>query len=302
MIRKIVLGIGFSVSCIPLVLSYNHPELTAKTVNSILNHSDFKLMGADFPLVLVHNGSEPKHKEFLLKSFPSVDHVVIETNRGYSGGANFGISYIINKYSNLTPWILFITNDCELIEWPKLKVDQEKGLLVPWIWSRKSDRIDSIGGKVNLTKGIPSHLRNTDEFKMLVNTPLRNQLPYIPGSAFLIHQDIFIQLNGFDESLGTYWEDIDLSIRAYKGGINLGDIKTFQVRHKIGKTCHKDSHYTTYLYQRNRKWVSRKYVEGLGSRIKLEWSLWTSWLKLSFKLLKSSRYADIKKLAKGILE
>lgn len=287
---------------ISVILSYNHPNLTKKAISSVIFKSSQHHHSSPMPLILIHNGSEPKNVELLKSEFPFVDHLVLPVNKGFSGGSNAGFRYAFEKYFSITPWILFLTNDCEIETWPAPLPHYPPALLAPWIWARKTNRIDSVGGKINLKTGVPSHLKSEEEFQKLITNSFNNEKPYIPGSAFLIHRDLFYHLQGFDEALETYWEDIDLSLRVTQLGFHMGVYSSFQVRHKIGKTCHKHSHYTTYLYQRNRHWVSRKYVQGVGSRIRLELNLWLSWLKLSFRLLVNQRYSDIYKLWKGILE
>lgn len=290
-------------SLLPILISYNHPEHTESAVRSILQHDEYNENAHKCPLVLIHNGSEKKHIEQLRRTFPQIDHYELQQNKGYTGGANAGINYAIQKYNENAIWILFLTNDCLLESWPDMNQVSNPAFLAPWVSMRKSEKIDSIGGRLNLITGKPSHLkRNIDFHALLQNKSHPNELPYIPGSAFLIHNSIFSALKGFDESLHTYWEDIDFSIRAHKSQFTLGELSSFKVRHKIGKTCHKDSHYTTYLYQRNRHRVCRKYSQGIYSRCLLEFYLWTSWIHLGFKLLLKNRTKDFKKLIKGILD
>src|SRR5690606_2360973 len=74
---------------------------------------------------------------------------------------------------------------------------------------------------------------------------------YIPGTTFLAHQSAFEKVGGFDESLHTYWEDVDLSVRANRAGIHLGVAPQWEFLHKVGKTCHKDPFYTRHLFHRN---------------------------------------------------
>lgn len=287
---------------IPIILSYNHPELTALAVNSVLSNSAFTLNFSPSSLILIHNGSEKKHLNFLVEKFPQIDHFIIEKNKGFSGGANAGLKYLFKKADNRAHWALFLTNDCELINWPILPKNQTPSLLAPIIWGRKANQIDSVGGTIHLAKGQARHLKSEREFYSALIEKNKNISVYIPGSAFLIHSQIFSKLHGFNETLNTYWEDIDLSLRANNIGITLGVIPSFQVKHKIGKTCHKKSYYTTYLYQRNRHWISRAYVKGLKGKFMLEIHLWGSWVALGFRLLKLQRYSDLLKLIKGIFE
>ncbi len=59
-----------------------------------------------------------------------------------------------------------------------------------------------------------------------------------------------------DESLHTYWEDVDYSARTYLKGYKIGVIKDLKILHRVGKTCHQKPFYTTFLFQRNKRIVS----------------------------------------------
>lgn len=248
-----------------LVLSFNHPEITSKTLNSVLQFCQ----PAD--ILLVHNGSLPQHQLKLEKQFPEIEHLKLSENKGFSGGANTGLQYLFQKG---TDWILFLTNDCQLIALGH--APESPSLSAPLIWRRKKGQIDSLGGKLNLSKAELRHCRDAKDFYLQEG----QNLSYIPGTAFWIHRDIF-QASQFDESLGTYWEDVDLSLRLAKAGHKLDLSPLTEVIHAVGKTCHKDMHYTTYLYQRNRKWVCLKHSQG---SLVVRKNLLQSWMKTGFKL------------------
>lgn len=227
-----------SVNFCILILSFNHPQLTERCVRSALQfHKN---------IFLVHNGSRPENVESLRQAFPEITHIVLADNRGYSGGANHGIRLALQKYD----WVLFLTNDCELIK--PVRAPEERGWVAPLIWRRKVGRIDSLGGVVNLKNGEAQHWRKSDSF---VQSHSQKHF-YIPGSAFWIDQESWAKLGGFHEPLGTYWEDIELSLRAPHLNVKLLQDPGTEILHRVGKTCHKHRHYTTYLYQRNRFIVS----------------------------------------------
>lgn len=283
-----------------VLLSYNHPQLTFNAAKSI--EEKFKDQGHP-PLILVHNGSEEKHVTYLKDSLKNFDHLILPQNTGYSGGANAGILYAIQKHSSSgRPWALFITNDCEVIEFPTTIAVEDKQFLAPIIWARNSNKIDSMGGLVDLEKGHLSHIKCMDFFEQVNNRASRNRKTYIPGTAFAIWADTFVNLGGFNELLHTYWEDVDLSLRAHQKKIQLGIIENWQIKHKIGKTCHKKSFYTTYLYQRNRRIICRFWATGSYTRLKLEFFLFISWIKLVFNFSKARKYENIKELWKAIFE
>lgn len=244
-----------------LILSYNHPDLTTRCLESILrvcSNSDNQVHPD--AIILVHNGSEKKHREVLINRFPQIQHFEIENNAGYANGVNQSLRFAFKDFDR----ILFFTNDTELVELPK-ELPRERGLFAPLIYFRKLEKIDSLGGFFypNLAKLV--HIKNEKDFSAyFANTTskvsLRRKIPYVPGSAFLIDRDIFIRMKGMDESLHTYWEDVDFSVRCFLNGENVGVIKDWKLLHRVGKTCHQKPFYTTYLYQRNRRIVSFRYA------------------------------------------
>lgn len=227
--------------CIVL-LSFNHPEITKKAILSSLK---FRM-----PIIVVHNGSLPKHVDNIKSSIHDelLIHLVFNNNTGFSGGANRGLKYVfeVEKYD----WVLFITNDVELVNFPDF--DLSPGLYAPLIYFRKLNKIDSLGGFFDPKFGKLSHNKSFE-------ADITRKYFYIPGTAFLIHKSIFLNIGGFDELLHTYWEDVDFSMRVFLANQKLGIVKEIQLLHRVGKTCHDNPMYTTYLFQRNRKKISLRY-------------------------------------------
>lgn len=214
------------------VLSFNHPELTAKCLKSVLLHATPE------NVFLTHNGSLQKHVDRLKSEFPDIIHIDISQNKGFSGGANVAIATAIQKFET----VLFLTNDTEAIELPPTAPKDFSSIK---LLRRNSEEIDSVMGALNPRTGKLKHLKKLSDHN-------KRELTYIPGTAFWINQDAFEKLEGFDERFHTYWEDVDFSLRAHRQKISLGYCDKTVFRHKIGKTCHKDRFYTYELYQRNR--------------------------------------------------
>ncbi len=261
-----------------VVLSYNHPELTARAVNSALKlHEN---------VYLVHNGSEKKFSDSLKSQFTNITHLYLEKNLGYSGGVNFGLRCALQN----SAWAILLTNDCVMQNLPKIPL--LPALIGPHILIQKSLRTDSLGGIFNPPIGRISHCKSLTDFA-------NAKFKYIPGSAFLIHRKIFQDTGPFDEALGTYWEDVDFSQRVQQNGHPLQVDPEWRIEHGRGKTCHKHRHYTLYLFQRNRKRISKKYTEFIYKPI-LFINLWMTWIKLSLRLVFNSRFQDLRLLLRAI--
>ncbi len=280
------------------ILSFNHPELTTKTVQSALQH-----WHGQFLILLVHNGSENKHRTEVIKKISNlnhgehVQHHIMPNNKGYSGGANEALNIAFKQ----SDWVLFLTNDCILHKFsPPESIKNEAQFLAPIIWARKLGNVDSFGGKVNLSQAHLSHCKNPEDF-------YASTLSYIPGTAFWMHKNFLQAVGPFDEALGTYWEDVDLCLRAHHLNLKMDLDLNSEIIHGIGKTCHKKPLYTSYFYQRNRKRVSFRWLiknwktaETKRERLKISLSLFSlsyillkSWISM---LTKSSKQKDWQKL------
>lgn len=214
------------------ILSFNHPELTAKCVNSVLQFANPE------NIFLTHNGSLEKHIASLKTQFPQITHIILAENRGYSGGANFAIREALKHFKA----VLFLTNDTEAITLPE---QAPAHFCSVKLLRRNSEEIDSVMGALNPRTGRLKHLKKLSDHN-------KRDITYVPGTAFWINQQTFSKLKGFDERFHTYWEDVDFSLRAHQQNLAIGYDETTVFRHKIGKTCHKDRFYTYELFQRNR--------------------------------------------------
>ncbi|MCK6599980.1 MAG: glycosyltransferase family 2 protein [Bdellovibrionaceae bacterium] len=234
-----------------VILSYNHLEHTRNCLISVRQQLP------DAMIYLIHNGTDKKQVSQLKNTFEEkqLQHLIMEKNLGFSGGANWGLKQaFINE-----KWVLFLTNDT-LFEGLNLSQAPPPGFYAPQILLNKSRKMDSLGGEFNPKNGKLQHLR-TKSYQLSPGSYF-----YVPGTAFLIDKETFLNSKGFDIHLGTYWEDVDYSLELQKKNITVSTIPEILLSHKVGKTCHKDPHYTTYLFHRNRLVISWKYCNSLYQR------------------------------------
>lgn len=249
------------------ILSYNHPEITTRTIESCLTAT------SSAPITLLHNGSDARWVKQLQARFPNLEHIILNENRGFTGGANALIERVLVQ----SEWCLFLTNDVQLI---KAQQPSQVGLVTPLIHRRKQGFIDSMGALFDPNTGRLEHCRSLDAFLR----PKKSYLQYIPGTAFWVHRDLFQSIGGYDERLGTYWEDVDYSQRVRLAGQNLLFCEKTELIHSVGKTCHKLKKYTAYLFVRNKYYVSLKYNQRPLAKLKFKVLYWSQWF---FQLLKA---------------
>jgi len=266
------------------ILSYNHPEVTSRAVRSALQHFDRP--------VLIHNGSLPAHVDQLRQRFPKVQHVVIPQNMGYSGGVNRGLKEVFK----ISDWTIFLSNDCELISLPRIPA--RPGIIVPKIFRRHLQTIDSVAGGFLPSQGKLRHFRSVSEFQSATG---QGWIPYVPGSAFLIHKNVFEIVGDMDPALGTYWDDVDWSVRAGSLGFSISVDESFQVLHRVGKTCHKNPLYSIYYFQRNRKKISWKYCAPSLKPV-LAARLAVDWIRIGSRMIRAKRFKDLSHLKNALLD
>ena len=174
-----------------VILSYNHPVITARCVSSVL-----KFLRAE-NVALLHNGSENLHIQELKNQFPQIQHWHLEKNYGYSAGVNEAF----RKSFETCEWIFLMTNDTELTRWDLEISSLEVGLYSPKIWLRKEGRIDSCGGLFNSRRGRLQHLREPLTKKDLS----WGQYLYAPGTAFLSRSSQGEVSPGFNGARRSVW-------------------------------------------------------------------------------------------------
>lgn len=226
-----------------VILWYNKVSETRECVRSVLAGGV-----PERDVILWDNGSHPEHADKIREMFPCLVHGRSETNRGFSGGCNDALRYAW-EYDDV---VLFLTNDTRLLSYDEklirsLMRETHGAMLAPLIvYDRDRTKIDSYGGWFEHETVRLFHYRQRDLPFLL------GENDYIPGTALWMTRTAFERIKGIDESYFTYWEDVDMSFRARQAGVLLGRDGSTRIAHRVGKTCHGQSLYTTYYYQRNR--------------------------------------------------
>ncbi|MBX9765957.1 MAG: hypothetical protein K2X47_01685, partial [Bdellovibrionales bacterium] len=205
------------------VLSFDRPTITLRCLEAIKKAQNDRLIPPGTETFLLHNGSNTESIASVKNQFPTITHLVISENRGYAGGTNRLLKTVFASYE----WVLFLSNDCQILNFPS--IPKEPCLAGPLVYRRKEGQIDSLGALFSPFSGRLRHCRTQKEFLQAQGL----WTTYIPGSAFLIHRDVFQVTGGFDESLFTYWEDVDFSVKVKKMGFSLQIQPDWKVLHGV---------------------------------------------------------------------
>ncbi len=199
-----------------IIVSWNGRELLAAGLPSVLREA--KAHGRRHEVLVVDNGSNDGTVTFLRRCFPEVRVLALPVNAGFGAGNNLGAR------AASTDVIVFLNNDMTV----------EPGFLEPLLRGFSEPDVFAVSSQVLF----PDASRRREETGKTRGRFLRGRLvvwhePFteadldaglVPvlwagGGAAAFRRDAFLRLGGFDPLYHPfYWEDTDLSYRAWKAG------------------------------------------------------------------------------------
>ncbi len=195
-----------------VIPNYNGKDLLQKNLPSIYNA--LRLTNSDFEIIVIDDASSDDSVQFLKDSHQDVIVLVNEKNQGFSPTINRGIFKAKNDL------VLLLNSDVSL------SVDYFKPFF------KYFDRADTFGVSGRFTGFEDGKIQDAARFPQLM--PSRKMQPYnffvenprewvptfaISGGGSLVDRKKLVELGGFDEIYAPfYYEDTDLSIRAWRAG------------------------------------------------------------------------------------
>jgi GT2 family glycosyltransferase len=211
-------------------------------------------------LIVVENGSTDNSLQLLTTSYPEVDIVALDENRGFAGGVNAGIKRAIEEGYE---YVALLNNDAVAHRnWLEVLVglmgsSPKLGIVTSKILSSTSEYIDSTGDTYTIW-GLPyprgrreASLEKYDDDTRIFGAS---------GGASLYRIKMLREIGLFDEDFFAYYEDVDISFRAQLAGWKIQYAPQAKVQHQIGGTSRKVKGFTTYQTMKNLPWLMWKNV------------------------------------------
>jgi len=244
------------------ILNYNGENILKKCVDSFKNSLD------NFSdITLIDNGSKDNSVK-IIKKYP-FNKIVMNKNRGFSGGFNYGIK----SRNSRAEWYCLISNDVLCLNEDFLNIFRKESsnlkkvgvigceLILP------DDKIQMTGCNLKFNGFTQPYLTYVKSRKPTFEVDM------ICGAIFFIKRSVWGALGGFDEIFRPYFsEETDLCMRTKKLGHKVFKSKKLVFRHNHGQTIKKDNWGTSFV-------VSRK---NIGTFKLLHYPLF--WLPFSFIL------------------
>jgi len=223
-----------------IVLSYNTKDLTAACINSIIKQYKDQLDSGDLEVILVDNASTDgsvKEMSNIQCQISNVKLIENRTNLGFSKGNNIGAKEAKGDY------LLFLNSDTEVLD---------KGFFKMLDFLNNNKDVGVLGCKLKFPDGKVQS--SCGKFYNLINSFLMlfgfekfvrfapNEIKlvdWVSGAAFMTRKDLFSRLNGFDENIFMYTEDMELCFRVKKESLDTFFFPDCNIIHKEGKSSNR---------------------------------------------------------------
>jgi len=277
-----------------IIVNWNDKDVIGECIQSLLNQDR-----SEIDIIVSDNGSNDGSIDFICERFPSVQIIRNEENLGFGSAVNRGLSAAKGDY------LIFLNSD--LILDPKcigalamfLDSNSSVGGAIPKIlYHDQRDTINSLGVLINYT-GIayPNLLGQRDPGSV-------EAFESACGGIFMLRQEVYATVGGFDEDLFLYHEDHDLSWRIRLAGwkLKVTPNATMYHHYNFNKGVRK-----FYFSEKNRLYLLLKNLELktlaliCPALILVEFSQWIHAATNGWLFLKIKSYFEIFNLLPKIL-
>jgi hypothetical protein len=213
-------------------------------------------------IVVVADESNNTEVRAQMDAFPSVRFLGLPTNSGHAHAANVGIRYVLGcgcEYALLLDNDAFVSPDSLLALQAALQSTPGAAAASSLILSgRKPGLVWYGGGRVTiLGNSVHDYM-----WKPATEVPrFIREVDFVTACAMLIRCDAFNAIGGFDSSLITYSDDLDLSLKLKHSGFSLLFVPSAKVTHgesvNVIKVAGKS--FRDYYTMRNRLIVARRH-------------------------------------------
>ena len=190
-------------------VTYNSEKWIETCINSLID-SDFELRKIN--VFFVDNKSCDKTVELLERFrslygslFGTFRIVINESNEGFGKGNNIGFSF------GKSPYVCFFNIDTSLYK---------DTLSELWNIIQNSD-----------SRVAAWELRQQPFEHPKMYNPINMETEWVSGAAFAVRREVFEQVNGFDDGIFMYCEDVDLSWRIRCLGYKLQYVAQSKINH-----------------------------------------------------------------------
>lgn len=197
-----------------VIPSYNGKQMLDLYFKSVIDALDEYPGGGE--IIVVDDGGADGTAGWIKNNYPDVKTVELHTNMGFACAANRGVESarygsVILLNNDMKPRSGFISHLVDTLQ-------SSENVFAVSARSIVKDGTDEAANKIVLDDGI---LKVAQPGLGVTDLPFENvvTIGFAPGGVSIFRRDRFIKLGGFDAIYKPfYWEDVDLSWRAWASG------------------------------------------------------------------------------------
>lgn len=239
-----------------IILNYNSAQDTLSCLAALRQAN-----GGERRVWVVDNASTDDSPEVLPPQLGDAIWLPTGENLGYAGGNNAGIRAALAWGAQ---YILILNPDCRvepgflqpLVR--ALEAVPKAGMACPLVFDSETDRIQSLGGAVNLWTG--------QCFRRLYGLPAEqasqvgwSQVDFPHGACVLIKREMVEEIGLFHDTYFLYYEDVELGLRASREGWRTLAIPQSRVLHADTTGRGANDPVVCFYGTRNQAWVVAAY-------------------------------------------
>lgn len=182
-------------------------KLTATLPNSIVDR-----------ILILDNSSKPdqiRELRAIASRDARIERVFHTANRGFGAGMN---EIARQDRGDADGFVWLLNPDIEVAEFQEAEIqallaEHPNAIISPLITGAMGDRdlVWFAGGRIDTKQGLCSHI---DYGQLATPNSFLNTTDFVTGAAPMMSRSTFKRLDGFDERLFLYWEDVEFSLRA----------------------------------------------------------------------------------------
>ncbi|MGH7616490.1 MAG: glycosyltransferase family 2 protein [Gemmatimonadaceae bacterium] len=221
-------------------------------------------------VLLVDNASPDGSGDRLHARYPNVPFLQTGANLGYAGGNNRAMERALEHGAE---YVLVLNNDT-VVDFDcvghlvRASLSTGAPVVAPLIvYFDEPNRVWYGGGAFSPMRALGKHFH---ENELVDSSHRRRSMTFVCGCCFLIRADVARRLGRFDESFFAYVEDVELSVRFAKAGVEMLYEPSARVLHRVGRND-VGTPWQIRQRDRNRRRLVRIHYDALS---RLSFSLW----------------------------
>lgn len=214
-----------------IIVNFRSEHNLGECIASIYDKLDFG--GKE---IIIVNNDEKETLEAIRDRFPEVRIIKSDKNIGFGSANNLGVRSAEGEF------LLFLNPDARILSGKLEDIFQEfdeennLGILGTRLVTKEGKTQKwSAGGKIDLLDVLRNNLGFPKNEKIWAS-PVKREVAWVAATALFIRKALFKKIEGFDEKMFMYFEDIDLCMRINDLGYKVLYFPNFSVLHLGGES------------------------------------------------------------------